>query len=54
MTWHNGATGGYSAFLALFPETRRAITVLGSVSRPADQQRIALGLAESAAVFRAG
>jgi len=54
MTWHNGATGGYSAFLALFPETRRAITVLGSVSRPADQKRIALGLAESAAVFRAG
>jgi CubicO group peptidase (beta-lactamase class C family) len=44
MTWHNGATGGYSAFLALFPDTRRAVVVLANISRPADQQRIALGL----------
>jgi CubicO group peptidase (beta-lactamase class C family) len=44
MTWHNGATGGYSAFLALFPETRRAVVVLANISRAADQQRIALGL----------
>jgi CubicO group peptidase (beta-lactamase class C family) len=44
MTWHNGATGGYSAFFALFPRTRRAVVVLANISRPADQQRIALGL----------
>jgi CubicO group peptidase (beta-lactamase class C family) len=47
MIWHNGATGGYSAFLAVFPEARRAVAILASVSRPADQQRIALGLARS-------
>jgi CubicO group peptidase (beta-lactamase class C family) len=47
MIWHNGATGGYSAFLAIFPETRQAVAVLASVSRPGDQQRIALGLARS-------
>jgi CubicO group peptidase (beta-lactamase class C family) len=47
MIWHNGATGGYSAFLAIFPEARRAVAVLASVSRPDDQQRIALGLARS-------
>jgi CubicO group peptidase (beta-lactamase class C family) len=44
MTWHNGATGGYSAFVALFPETRRAVAALANTSRVADQQRIALGL----------
>jgi CubicO group peptidase (beta-lactamase class C family) len=49
MIWHNGATGGYSAFLALFPQTRQAVAVLASISRPADQQRIALGLARSLA-----
>jgi CubicO group peptidase (beta-lactamase class C family) len=49
MIWHNGATGGYSAFLAVFPETRQAVAVLASVSRPADQQRIARGLARSLA-----
>lgn len=47
MTWHNGATGGYSAFFALFPETRRAVAALASISRGSDQQRIALGLAKS-------
>ncbi len=47
MTWHNGATGGYSAFFALFPETRQAVIVLANISRPSDQQRIALGLARS-------
>jgi len=49
MIWHNGATGGYSAFLAIFPETRQGVAVLASVSRPGDQQRIALGLARSLA-----
>ena len=52
MIWHNGATGGYSAYLALFPETRQAVAVLASVSRPADQQRIALGLARPPATHR--
>lgn len=47
MTWHNGATGGYSAFIALFPETRQAVITLANISRPSDQQRIALGLARS-------
>jgi CubicO group peptidase (beta-lactamase class C family) len=47
MIWHNGATGGYSAFFALFPETRQAVAVLANMSRPSDQQRIALGLAQS-------
>jgi CubicO group peptidase (beta-lactamase class C family) len=45
MTWHNGATGGYSSFFALFPDTRQAVVVLANISRGADQQRIALGLA---------
>jgi CubicO group peptidase (beta-lactamase class C family) len=36
----------------LFPETRQAVAVLASVSRPADQQRIALGLARSLAMRR--
>ena len=48
MTWHNGATGGYSAFFALFPETQRAVVALANISRPADIQRVALGLAASA------
>ena len=45
MIWHNGATGGYSAFLAIFPGTRRAVAVLANISRASDQQRIAAGLA---------
>jgi CubicO group peptidase (beta-lactamase class C family) len=45
MTWHNGATGGYSSFFALFPDTRQAVVVLANISRGADQERIALGLA---------
>lgn len=47
MTWHNGATGGYSSFFALFPETRQAVIALANISRSSDQQRIALGLARS-------
>jgi CubicO group peptidase (beta-lactamase class C family) len=52
MTWHNGATGGYSSFFALFPDTRRAVVALANTSRVADQQRIALGLAESGLLRR--
>ncbi|MCW2528993.1 MAG: beta-lactamase [Pseudonocardiales bacterium] len=45
MVWHNGQTGGYSAFIALYPHTRRAVVVLANVARAADQQRIAIALA---------
>jgi CubicO group peptidase (beta-lactamase class C family) len=45
MTWHNGATGGYSGFFALFPDIRQAVVVLANNSRTSDQERIALGLA---------
>jgi CubicO group peptidase (beta-lactamase class C family) len=45
--WHNGQTGGHSAFFALFPQTHRAVVVLANVAQAAEQQRIALGLARS-------
>lgn len=44
MIWHNGQTGGYSAFLALYPQTRRAVVVLANIARANEQQRIALAL----------
>ena len=34
MVWHNGATGGYSAFVALFPQTRRAVVVMATTGAP--------------------
>lgn len=43
--WHNGATGGYSAFLALLPETRRAVIVLSDVSQRSRTARIAADIA---------
>ena len=45
MVWHNGETGGYSAFVALFPQTRRAVVVLADVAHAPDQQRIAMAVA---------
>ena len=45
MVWHNGATGGYSAFLALFPQVRRAVVVVADTARPKETERIATGLA---------
>jgi CubicO group peptidase (beta-lactamase class C family) len=42
--WHNGQTGGYSAFFALFPEVSRAVVVLANVARAAEPERIALAL----------
>ena len=45
MTWHNGATGGYSAFVALFPQTRRAVVVMANTARPKETERIATALA---------
>jgi CubicO group peptidase (beta-lactamase class C family) len=44
MIWHNGQTGGYSAYLVLYPETGRGVIVLADVARASEQQRIALGL----------
>lgn len=38
MTWHNGETGGYSAFFALYPQARRAVVVLANVARATAQQ----------------
>jgi len=47
--WHNGQTGGHSAFFALFPHANRAVVVLANVARAADQERIALALARCGA-----
>jgi CubicO group peptidase (beta-lactamase class C family) len=44
MVWHNGQTGGYSAFLALYPQARRAVVVLSNVARATEPQRIAVAL----------
>lgn len=44
MVWHDGQTGGYSAFVALYPQTRRAVVVLANIARATEQQRIALAL----------
>lgn len=44
MIWHNGETGGYSAFLALYPQARRAVVVLANVARATEQQHTALAL----------
>ncbi len=33
MVWHNGATGGYSAFVALFPQ-RGAVVVMATTGAP--------------------
>jgi CubicO group peptidase (beta-lactamase class C family) len=54
MVWHNGATGGYSAFLALFPGARRAVAALANTSRSSELERIALALARFAGSERAG
>jgi CubicO group peptidase (beta-lactamase class C family) len=33
ITWHNGATGGFSAYVAYEPATRRGVVVLGNTDR---------------------
>ena len=45
--WHNGQTGGYSAFFALFPEASRAVVVLANVALASEPERIGLGLLKS-------
>jgi hypothetical protein len=44
LTWHNGATGGYAAFLGLVRERRQGAAVLIDAARAADARRIALAL----------
>nr|WP_246306163.1 serine hydrolase domain-containing protein [Allobranchiibius huperziae] len=44
MVWHNGQTGGYSAFFALYPQARRAVVVLADTANAAAQERVPLGL----------
>ncbi len=42
--WHNGQTGGYSAFLALYPHAEQAVVVVANLADATEQKRIALGL----------
>jgi CubicO group peptidase (beta-lactamase class C family) len=44
LTWHNGRTGGYSAFLGVTPEQRRGVAVLADTSDGSEQRAIALQL----------
>jgi CubicO group peptidase (beta-lactamase class C family) len=49
ITWHNGGTGGYSAFLGLLPDLGRAVIALQSVAgRSQRLQRIALEVGSAA------
>ena len=46
ITWHDGGTGGYSAFLALIPDVHRAVIILQRVGGNVQHlQRIALDVA---------
>ena len=47
LTWHNGRTGGYSAFLGLLLDERRGVAVLTNAARDAEGRRIALALLRS-------
>lgn len=40
--WHNGETGGYSSYLAVYPQAQRAVIVLSSVADSAGTERIAV------------
>jgi D-alanyl-D-alanine-carboxypeptidase/D-alanyl-D-alanine-endopeptidase len=35
--WHNGATGGYTSYVALVPQSRFALVVLGNTSSPVEE-----------------
>ena len=54
VVWHNGATGGYSAFLALLPGARRAVAALANTSMPSELQQVALALARRQGSEHAG
>jgi CubicO group peptidase (beta-lactamase class C family) len=47
LTWHNGGTGGYSAFLGLARAERRGVAVLADTGAVAEQRAIALKLLNS-------
>jgi len=47
LIWHNGRTGGYSAFLGLLRGQRRGAAVLTNAARGADGRRIALAVLDS-------
>lgn len=42
MLWHNGGTGGSSSFLAVLPDARAAVVVLGTSARSVDPVGVAL------------
>jgi CubicO group peptidase (beta-lactamase class C family) len=42
ITWHNGATGGFSAYVAYEPATGRGVVVLGNTDRSVDPIGLAL------------
>lgn len=44
VVWHNGQTGGYSAFFALVPDAGRAVIVLSDVAQAAQTERLAIAL----------
>jgi hypothetical protein len=44
LTWHNGRTAGYSAFLGVARAERRGVAVLADSAHEPEQQRIALEL----------
>jgi CubicO group peptidase (beta-lactamase class C family) len=39
--WHNGETGGYSSYLAVYPEAKKAVIVLAAHANAAQQGRLA-------------
>jgi CubicO group peptidase (beta-lactamase class C family) len=47
LTWHNGATAGYSAFVGVVPELGHGVAVLADAARSSDQRAIALELLRS-------
>ena len=44
LTWHNGQTGGYSAFVGIVRDRRRGVAVLADIARAPEQRRIAMAL----------
>ena len=44
LTWHNGMTGGYSAFLGVLRERGRGVAVLADAARGPEQRAVALAL----------
>jgi CubicO group peptidase (beta-lactamase class C family) len=44
LTWHNGATGGYAAFLGLLRDQRRGVAVLIDAARAPEARQVAEAL----------